>query len=216
MRDNVSPGKKNVASAWFRVVEVALIFLFFSALVYGWMMARETQGRLVKLQQKVELAPYEMMQQSRAEALLREEQSSIDNVLALSVRPDNVGLFIADLESLAKRYGVSVNVPSIQENQRLNESGALIPWDGPYKEVKLSILASGEASNLMQFLHGLEYAPYAIRVSNWSFKVSANKMPVFAVPVGMPSEEKVGQSAAPRSVTTLEAQLILTVHNDEV
>lgn len=131
---------------------------------------------------------------------------------------DEIGQVIEMVELEAKKWGVAVLVPKINEEPKFDESGVPVPQTGPTRLIRLKVEATGNPLALMNFLHSLENLPYLINPLSFVLDnedESVNTVgPAALAPALSGSKEEREQKTVQQS--SLKADFLLTVRVEEL
>jgi hypothetical protein len=102
-------------------------------------------------------------------------QKTLSKVDKLAPVPDDVAVFVTQLQLLGAQRNSTVNVADIQE-EKTNTNGATSPTprpspDFPIVPILLHVTAVGAPNDLLALLHDFEYMPYLVEAPNWTLQV---------------------------------------------
>lgn len=198
-----------------RSLESILLLLVVAAGAVGYGKVKATLAAVERQQAAIAARPEYLLRLATIQTQLRDRSPDSKRILQLILDPADIVGFIAGIEATADRHQVVLAVPSINEVKILNAAGLPIDPTGPFRSIQLSINAVGKPSDLLEYVHELEYGPHLVTLPKWSITVGA------ATPVAFSSSNATRLAGgAPASALApppgkLEAEVILLVHNEK-
>lgn len=145
-------------------------------------------------------------------------QHDIDHILAFVLERRALGDVVGALEKSAERLGLSLTVPQVEEEVKLDENGEPIEPTGPMREVRLHLVVSGSPEGTLRWLHAVEYQPYLLTVVGWRFATEeGDKVQPGAGRAGLTGGAPGSADGAGRAgqrVGTIEAEVIVSILAD--
>ncbi len=198
----------------YRCLEVGLVLLIIGICVWGYGRTRQTQNAVEAEQARLADRPNYLLRLSTVQQELRGRSPDLERILRLIKSSQDIVTFIEELEAGAQGYKVVLEVPNINEVQRLDEAGEPIEERGPFRSISLIISAHGKAEDLLHYVHAMEHAPYLVSLRDWDITAHSTAAPVMSSVVGAREVGKTNTVVAPANVSQLNAELILVVHNE--
>lgn len=200
----------NLRKLWAaRLLEVGVVTLLVVAITLSLGPIKAKRAGVVSAQARLERFPELVNQATTSAAELKRHEHDISRLRALIVPREAIDTFLNRLETEAALHRVQVLIPDIQEETKLDKNKKPIPQTGPYLEVRVTVKAAGDPTNLLAYLHTIEHLPYTLRLASWDVRAGD----VFLPPglVTSPPPDAPSPPSPPLSPALLEVQLLLTV-----
>lgn len=206
--------QSELRSAWLRrLLELLVLAAVVAGCVVGYTLVRAERDKLLREQVRQEDMPKALLQTSALQRELRERAHDIERILQLVVDPQDIATFIGSLEESARRAGIVVEVPAIEEVAEREGGQEAASTDNPLRSIRIKIVGRGKPLALLKFMHELEYGPYLVVLADWEI---STRTPAGSLVVG--SARLVGdegdEKAPPTAAGQLDAELIVLVHNE--
>lgn len=96
---------------------------------------------------------------------LDERSFDVERVGKLLVSRDAIVDVVAAMEAEAVRHNITVRVPEIKEATYENgQRGTAAVMSGAQEDIEITVLAEGDAENIVDFSHSVEHLPYLTRL----------------------------------------------------
>lgn len=192
-----------------RAGESLLALILIVGISYGVGLLKAERAAVLAAQQQLEQAPELLTQDRDAQKDLEKHGHDIARIRTLFVQREAVDVFLSVIEAEGKKHGVDVLITDIQEEEKFGKDKKLIPQQGPYIDVSVTIKAAGDPIQLLEYLHTLEYLPYVLRLATWSLGSGTIFLPpglAISAPRTVSEDSEV---ATPQGL--LETKLVLTI-----
>lgn len=195
------------------VAKVGFLYLIVGVALAGtvWMtvMLREARQRLLLKEQQLAQLPETEARTAALESEVAKRQRDVDRIESFVVQKrDQLSEVVGEIEAAGAKRGLSVNVPAVEEKVKLDESGNEVPPEGPVQEVRLKITATGQARDLLAFLHEIEHMQRLTYFESWRLDGSEQTARNQAAALSK-------ESAPARPGSLLLADLIVAVRREE-
>lgn len=200
-----------------RVVELMIVAVLAGGVVLAANLVRGVRVRLMERQIKLEASLNEAVHRAVVADKLALYDKEIKRVMDMVPWRDEVGQVVETVDNEARRWGVTVLVPKISEEQKYDENGTVIEQTGPTRLIRLTVEASGDPQALVNLLHSLENLPYLMTPVSFVLDNEANQVSavgaIALAPTGPASEEAA--PIVPVKMAILKADFLLTVRVEE-
>ncbi len=193
------------------IIKIAILVLLIIGIWYLNRLVHEKQVLVFlahqQLDQKSELS-------SQAVAIkqeIKKQTADLQQITSLTPPKDQLNMLIAQIGDEARRKGIDLTVPIVEEAVVLDEAGQKTTASGPIVNVKLKLVGVGSPAALVQFLHVIETQPYLIEVQDWHI-TSDTKIITPAGSLNAPSNPS---EIAKEVNGSLDANVVISVANPE-
>lgn len=193
-----------------RVVDGVVVLAGFALLIVGWRFLQQTQAEVRLQQARVDAAPQAQSEYIQLQQSLERYHHDLQRVTALLTPAEAVGDLVGQLEREAAAHRITMRIPDIKEEVKLDDSGQPVVSTGPFQEVRVTMLAVGEPVNLLSFVHAVEHLPVVLRFAGWELTVSRTAAARAIVPTPVPPEITPTPEADDRRAV-LQATMIVTL-----
>lgn len=192
------------------LAEAALAIGAAIGLWFAWQHLRQLRYQAIAAQHTIENIPQQRLQQEEVAAQLQQQDTRLRPIENYLPRREAIGDVVAAIESVARKNNVTVIVPEITDDVRLDSNRKPIPQAGRYRDVQLVVQAYGDPVQLLTFLHGVEHLPYVVKVPDFELTTDYAALPT-ALSVSLPTTTPAPDSPA----GFLEAGVVLTITRDQ-
>jgi hypothetical protein len=142
---------------------------------------------------------------------IKKQTADLDQIASLTPPNDQLNVFIAQIGDEARRQGIDLTVPVVEEDVVINESGQRTEASGPIVNVKLKLVGTGSPAALVQFLHVMETEPYLIVIQGWHITSDTNIITTAGSLNAPLAPNEVGKQVN----GSLDANMIISVANPQ-
>lgn len=156
----------------------------------------------------------EAVYEAALEDQLVSNEAEIKRIEEIMPAQDKVGLIIGVIESVAKKYGVTVLVPIVNEEIVTDKSGNRGEQTGLVRSVIMEIQVQGKPVSLIEFMHTVEHLPYLLGTVSFVFDSDADAVSggsVFLVPGSKPVGAEITKIEERRASLKMEIRLTTRV-----
>lgn len=196
----------NVRAVW--IIEVTVFVLVIAGMFWAWSILTNYRESVLGQALVLERRPEEQISFASVQAEINRRQDDFETVRSLIVERNDLGEVIGSIERVAGTSNVLVSLPEVEERQLVDESGTIVPPSGPIQEVRISIVASGDPRDLLDFIYRVENLPYLVWFEGW--RLDTEKQVTQNTFVNAPSERFEQVLAGPQAV--LDATLFVNVY----
>ena len=158
-----------------RVVGVVVIVILIGAVyLLGNQVQNVRRGLLVK-QMSLEGSLKAAVYQASLQEQLVEHKAEIALIEQMMPIQDEIGSIIGSFEAEAKKSGVIVTVPTVQEEVVFDKNGDKAEQVGSTRVVRMQIYAQGEPVALIDFMHTIEHLPFLLGTVSFVFLSDSDK-----------------------------------------
>lgn len=162
----------NTAVVW-RVGQLLGVGALVGAVVYIAPLLEQVRLELFKQQRATETVLQTRVQAAALKTELDKRAHDLERVGALFLPRENFDDLISTLEGQALRYRVSMHVPRIIEAADEQKAEAKLHSGRAIEDVRVQVVASGSAEDLLRFLYAVDHLPYLLTVSTWELTVGS-------------------------------------------
>lgn len=171
----VSALKDNYKRAGCLVLQILLAGGLLAAAVFGEQNMQEWRINIRAAESKAQEAPRQARRAELSEASLLKNKGRIDAIEGLVLTPDRLTGMINQIEGLAKKYQLTMAIPTVAEVMEVDESGQPVARAGYLKPVQVKVVAEGDARQLTRFLHEMEHLPYLAETVGWELQLERSQ-----------------------------------------
>lgn len=199
----------NLITQW--GIRLLLLAGLVSGAVFVHMSVSDMRAQVYERYLELVRGPEDVAHAESLKASFAKRKFDIERIEGYVLRQENIADAVEEIERLGEALQVDATVSNIDPVVRKDGVGAPIPPAEPVEEIRLRIVANGDASDLLEFAHRIEHNSYLRYLDQWSLTtaVRQNQGTSSAAPEDAASERRQEIEA------TLELDVIMFVHFDE-
>jgi hypothetical protein len=199
--------------------EVVVLVVLIGLITWLSYAIQDKRRRIVSLQVQVDQQLAGAGETAALKTVLEERRAELGAVRAYIPPEDAIGELVAALEDEAKRRGLTLQIPVVEEATTEANENAAAGEAGSLKEVRFTIVVTGPPRPVLQFFHAVEHLPYLVHVGEWEFSAEEGSV-VPGVQVAAPPDGPAGVTAGTplleqAAATELTLDLYLAVQRAE-
>lgn len=190
-------------------LKVCVLLLMMGGLLFVHSFVSRLADQVTEKRNELEQKPAEQLRIATLRSELSRRAFDLDRIKGYVVSRDRIIDVVSAIEAEGQRFGVTVQVPDIQEVPVFDADGNQIDPTGPLQDVEIKVIAVGPPQQLVAFLHSIDHLPYILSTVRWNLSLDRSALSSSST-IPVPSGE--GETAALEGV--LETDIILAVGID--
>ena len=188
------------------IIKGSVLVLVIAGLVFAHSRVSALAALVIERRAELDQKPDEELRAATLRSELSRRAFDLNRIRTYVVPRDQIIDVVSAIEAEGQRFGVTVQVPDIQEEPVFDEAGNPIAPPGPLQDVQAKIIAVGPPDRLVAFLHSMDHLPYILRVTRWNLSLDRSALSSSSS-ISVPGSEE----AAVALEGFLESDVMITV-----